>query len=344
MLGGKLGGEQDRMLRIYDTSCQAAPFQFDYWREELCHNFVELAPERFDRGIKFDGKIFQQSLSSISISRVMADAHCVNRTKHDISRSSEECFFANLQIAGRGLTRQGGCEVVSKPGDLVLVNTCQPYDITHDEPFDLISVKVPHTLLANRLELKRAPKVPHIAAEKGYGVVLRSYTMAILNDLDTEFMDSAPFLAENLVSLILSALSAANSNAASARLGYQQYARLQAILGFIKLNIADPALNLGTVAQQFALSPRYVQKLFAATGMTFSRTVLSLRLECIASELTSRERLSCTISELAFAMGFNDFTYFSRAFKQQFGVTARDYRARHAARTTSEVKSSGSLG
>lgn len=318
------------MLRVYDTSCQAVPHQFDYWREELCHNFVEMAPERLDKRLDFSGRIMQQSLDAVSISRVTAEGHCVNRTKYAINRSSEDCFFANLQIAGHSRTRQSGCEIFAKPGDLVLVNASNPYDIAHEEAFDLISVKVPHALLANRLELQRAPKLPHIPSERGYGVVLRSYTLSILNDLDTEFIDSAPFLAENLVNLIVSALNATTGNTAAATLGYQQYSRLQAILGFIRLHLAEPALDLGRVAEHFTLSPRYVQKLFAATGMTFSRTVLNWRLERIAAELKSRDRMGCTITELAFSWGFNDFTYFSRAFKQQFGITARDYRLRHA--------------
>lgn len=314
------------MLRVYDTSSQSTREQFDYWREELCHNFVEMAPERFETGKTFSGRISQQNLDAISISRVTADGHCVNRTRHEISRSSEECFFANLQLAGRGRTRQGGIEILSKPGDLVLVNACNPYDIAHNEAFDLISVKVPHSLLVNRLELKRSALVPHIAAERGYGTVLRSYTMSILNELDTEFIDSAPFLAENLVSLIASALNASETSIGSAKLGHQQYSRLQAILGYVNLNLADPLLDLCVVSQHFRLSPRYVQKLFAATGSTFSRTVLHWRLDRVAGCLRSSEYSGRTLTEIAFAWGFNDFSYFSRTFKSRFEITARDYR------------------
>ncbi len=317
------------MLRVYDTVDQTTPRQFDYWREELCHNFVELAPERVVKHGAFAGRISQQHLDAISISRVTADGHCVNRTRHEISRSSEECYFANLQLAGSGVTLQGGREIVSRPGDLVLVNACNPYEIAHDAAFDLISVKVPHALLANRLELNRASLVPHIPADRGYGTVLRSYTMSILEDLDTEFIDSAPFLAENLVSLIASALNAADTGGAAVKLGYQQYARLQAILGFTKLHLSDPDLSLSTVSDNFALSPRYVQKLFAATGTTFSRTVLSWRLERVAEAMRSPVGVGCTLTELAYAWGFNDISYFSRAFKAHFKTTAREFRAVH---------------
>jgi AraC-like DNA-binding protein len=313
------------MLNIYDTSNRSSREQFDYWREELCHNFVELAPERKEKGA-FKGRISQQALDAISVSEVTADGHCVNRTAHEIAHSSEECFFANLQLHGNGRTRQGGVEIISRPGDLVLVDASIPYSIAHDEAFDLISVKVPHALLVNRLEFKRSARTRHVAAARGYGIVLRSYTLAILNELDTEFIDSAPFLAENLISLIASALNASHLNNGSAELGSQQNSRLQAIRGYINLHLADPALDLPAVCAYFEISARCVQKLFAATGSTFSRTVLDWRLDRVASHLRSSDHARSTLTEIALAWGFNDPSYFSRAFRARFGMTAREYR------------------
>ncbi len=89
------------MSQLYNTFTQNPNDQFDYWREELCHVFVELAPERATKGI-FKGSICQQSLSDIMVSRVTADAHCVKRTPYEIGRSSDELYFANLQVEGTG--------------------------------------------------------------------------------------------------------------------------------------------------------------------------------------------------------------------------------------------------
>lgn len=37
------------MLKLHDTSCEPEGLQFDYWREELCRNFVTVA-FKHDRG------------------------------------------------------------------------------------------------------------------------------------------------------------------------------------------------------------------------------------------------------------------------------------------------------
>jgi AraC-like DNA-binding protein len=313
------------MLKVYDTSSQQAREQFDYWREELCHNFVELAPERTQKGV-FRGRISQRPLDSISVSQVSADGHRVNRTAFEIAHSSEECYFANLQLAGTGRTQQGGNEIISAPGDLVLVDATAPYSIAHDDTFDLISVKIPHALLVDRLEFKRRTRTTFVAAGRGYGAILKSYTLAVLNETDAQFSESAPYIAENLTGLIVAALNAREPIAEVAKLGPQRYARLQAIRRHIALHLSDPCLDLPTVCRRFHLSERAVQKLFARAGSTFSHTVLEGRLEGVARQLRSPDRAWSTVTEVAFAWGFNDPSYFSRTFKARFGVTPREYR------------------
>ena len=157
-------------------------------------------------------------------------------------------------------------------------------------------------------------------------MILRSYTLGILNDTDAQLIESAPFIAENLTGLIGAALNASLLNNELARLGPQKYQRLQAILGYINLHLSDPDLDLPTLCRRFHLSERSIQKLFAGAGSTFSRTLLEGRLERVATQLRLPERARSTVTEIALAWGFNDPSYFSRTFKAHFGVTPRQHR------------------
>jgi AraC-like DNA-binding protein len=80
------------------------------------------------------------------------------------------------------------------------------------------------------------------------------------------------------------------------------------------------------VAQALGVSPRYVQMLFAEEATTPSTYILERRLERAAERL-GREGLRQTITEIAFSVGFNDLSYFCRAFRKRFGAAPRDYRA-----------------
>lgn len=63
----------------------------------------------------------------------------------------------------------------------------------------------------------------------------------------------------------------------------------------------------------------------AATGRTPGAYVRTLRLEQAKSLLESTD---LAVKEIMGHVGFNDFSHFSRDFKQRFGVSPREHRAR----------------
>lgn len=76
-------------------------------------------------------------------------------------------------------------------------------------------------------------------------------------------------------------------------------------------------LNLTSTARACAVSPNHLNRILKQhTGFTFQQLVLRQRLNRAAEMLRSGQA-NCT--EAAFAAGFNDSNYFSRAFRKVFG-------------------------
>lgn len=99
-------------------------------------------------------------------------------------------------------------------------------------------------------------------------------------------------------------------------------------LHFIQRHFREP-LTLGDVARQARLSPAYFSDSFRrATGQTFQLYVQQQRLQFACSLLAASD---LPISEVCHAAGFNSFSHFVRAFKQQFGVPPRGYRQQASA-------------
>ncbi len=316
------------MLHVYDTRQQLPAQQFDYWREELCSNFVELAADRSGPGV-FGGRISNFPLSRLGVLRVTADAHCVSRTKLGISRSSEDCFFVNLQLSGLAKTDQGDLRVTTQAGDMVLIDARRPFSVLHDDAFDLICFKLPYALLSAELKASALLRpLPVAKAYKGYSRILKSYAQTLLEEPEAEFESCSPVLSDQLVSLIAAAV---NVETDEVLLGSSQLGRLHAIQTFIESNLRDTELSLSTVVDHFGLSPRYVQKLFAAGGSTFSQTLNQRRLEKIATCLRRPDLRTQSITEMALRYGFSDVSFFNRSFKKRFGCTPRQYRVLHLA-------------
>jgi AraC-like DNA-binding protein len=106
-------------------------------------------------------------------------------------------------------------------------------------------------------------------------------------------------------------------------------ARLKQAIGVIEAQYANPALDLGRVARQLGVSPRYVQKLLDDAGTSFSQMLMERRLEAARSALGAAGRYR-TISDIAAACGFSDHAHFSRSYRRRFGETPMAARGRAA--------------
>lgn len=102
--------------------------------------------------------------------------------------------------------------------------------------------------------------------------------------------------------------------------------RRRAILEHIDRNLADTELGIGSIARAFGISSRTIHKLFEGEAQTAARLIWDRRLERCREEMADPAMASRSITEIAHLWGFSDSQHFSRAFKQRFGVTPRDYR------------------
>ena len=72
---------------------------------------------------------------------------------------------------------------------------------------------------------------------------------------------------------------------------------------------------------------RYVHMLFEAEGITFSAFVMKRRPETAHSLLCDPANLGSKISAIAFQCGFNDLSWFNRAFRKRYAATPSAIRA-----------------
>jgi DNA-binding response OmpR family regulator len=92
---------------------------------------------------------------------------------------------------------------------------------------------------------------------------------------------------------------------------------LQRLLAVFEEHIEEPEFSIEQLARQIGMSRRHLnRKIQAITNLSTTDFIRSLRLKRAAGML---QNASGTISEIAYRVGFNNLSYFSRAFRKQFG-------------------------
>lgn len=86
-------------------------------------------------------------------------------------------------------------------------------------------------------------------------------------------------------------------------------------------------ITLSGVAADAAISEGYLSKLFKrVTGMGFKEYLITVRIYNAKLLLKNSTK---SVSEIAFACGFNDSNYFSKMFRERAGCTPLQYRKEH---------------
>jgi len=155
----------------------------------------------------------------------------------------------------------------------------------------------------------------------------RRYVQVILNP---DGIEDDPLLTEHVATTLLDlaalCLGAGHEAAEIAEMRGMRAARLQLVLGEIREGYTDPGFSAEVVAKKLGLSPRRVQGLLQQTGVSFTERVLELRLQHARKILASRRFDMMKVSEIAYASGFSDISYFNRCFRRRFGASPTQFR------------------
>ncbi|WP_418113368.1 helix-turn-helix transcriptional regulator [Vibrio scophthalmi] len=90
----------------------------------------------------------------------------------------------------------------------------------------------------------------------------------------------------------------------------------------VRLHFSNPDFGTSTAAKLMFVSERSLQRRFkSATQRTFTDYLSEVRLDHACRRLLAGEK----VSDVAFASGFNDPSYFSQRFKHRFGVSPTQF-------------------
>ncbi len=237
--------------------------------------------------------------------------------------------FLSLIVEGESTACERGREVTMLSGDAVLFSGANGgCTINRPTPAHFAAMRIPYRALAPLVANLDDGAMRLIPKETGSLRLLASYLRAIDMGHALDSLELCPAVVSHIHDLVALSLGAAREYEGIAEEGGVRAARLRTIKVDIAAHLDDCELNVNGVAARHGVTPRYVQKLFASEGATFSEFVLGRRLAVAYRLLADPRLVHRSISSIAFDLGFSDLSYFNRTFRRRHEATPTEVRAR----------------
>lgn len=303
-------------LREWTTAQARAPERLDYWVGAICEAFLEM--DCSSRAADcFDGRLTHLPLQRLAVNQVRASTQDVYRTPAGIARSRTQPFYLITQTEHAWHVRQGGHTLHLRPGDAVLVDAAQPYELHFPHSVGCLSVQMPRSWVGEWLRTvdTRPARVAH--RDQGWGTMLSTLCIQLGREPALALQMAPDWLESQFGSLLGAALEPSVRDHAAPK----QPDLHRRALACMRERLNQPGWRVADLAADLGVSLRTLHRAFTDAGETVAGRWRQLRMEH-AQALLSQPRLAdLPMSEIGLRCGYTDASHFARDFQRAFGQT-----------------------
>jgi AraC-like DNA-binding protein len=208
-----------------------------------------------------------------------------------------------------------------RPGDIFLLDLTQPIE-SFAKNFDTLFFIVPRGMLFSKLPQLERLHGKVLPRESAVAKLLAAHIKTLYSVSHSLTENEACSVAEGVVNLTGTYF---NQTLIDEDCQHIQAATRESIRCYIIKNLGNPDLTAESIAHHFKISRAYLYRLFdSSEGIThyiYERRLLKA-FNCLRTPGNS----TMLISQIAYSLGFNSESHFSRSFRQFFGITPSEVR------------------
>lgn len=298
---------------------------FELWNDLVSRNVLgqDIAYKTVEG--RLYGAIQTAELSDLLMAHVYcSQAQSVARSKMQIERTADDTAIFCLQVCGSA-DLATDCQTLRLcTGDWTLCDCRKAYTWHFSPNHGQLVLKIPKHKLKGRLNM---PELAHgrvLSGKKGVGKITYSFINSMWGQISGQEFKLTPRFEDITLELISAAIN--EDMGVPTELSRSGAVRLLEVKAYINANLRDPGLYVESIAQALKISPRYLHALFQKENATIASYIRDLRLQKCARDLREPLLSQQSITEIAYAWGFNSHTNFTRLFRKRFGMAPRDYR------------------
>lgn len=224
----------------------------------------------------------------------------------------------SLQINDRHIILENKHILYGASGDIDYVS------MSMDDHFKMLTIEIPHTVFYKRLVDPLSIRAGVLKNQSAMYNVLLNFLTSISQEVSGLHPEKFHPIEVALTELFVSSLSESIQIRGFTDAGHAK--SFQKICDSIEEHLSDCDLSLPFIAEINRVSVRYIQKLFSEVNLSFAQYIRQSRLELCRRDMANTIHQDLTISEICYRWGFNDLSYFSRIFRNQYGVPPRKFK------------------
>ena len=307
-------GRRKIMAQCFSTDLVPVSDRLDAWlsnAKQVCGH----CRFHFPKQVPFHGSIVRRVLGGQAFTRFASTP--VSFAKFPVVSGSAEDPGCILMTQLEGIRRysQNGSVALLTPGDTTLIDAGRPWTSDCNDNCARLYLRAPRWFVQERLRIGLLPVLPRIQGRYGLGATLFRLATSMYEEAESMSAEEGTFAIEAYLDIFHGCVTRPEST--PTRLDHCAQLRPR-VEHFIEKHLSEPLLSPAIIAAAACISVRHLHRIFAGRGCTVTGW--------IRTDLADPGLRERNITAIAFYWGFNDSAHFSHCFKQEFGVSPREFR------------------
>ena len=314
-------------METYSTANVPRSTRAAYWNSLYASRLANVTFNPADPA-DFEAELHVGAIGPLGLARVTTKCVDIERNRAHISLGGARLFSFLLLARGSGEFEHCGHSTALRAGDFTLCDNAAPHRLHGGDATELVVLRVSPEVIREHLpnpEMWCGMRLPSDSIFAAAAVnMVRDMFVRIDGGVPERF---ARTVAGNLLDVLATSIGMTFDVPGSASSIVAR--RIQA-QRFVEVHLRDPDLTPPRVASALHISTRYLRMLFEGERESIASYILRRRLDECARQLVNPLLRGRTITQIAFATGFNSAAHFTRAFSRQYRVTPSEFRRRGA--------------
>ena len=233
-------------------------------------------------------------------------------------------FEIELIMSGSGKQIINGTKYIMRPGMFYFLAPSDSHEVHYKEPASIINISFSHNFLPENFEnllTKRTESLVFYVDDNEL-----DYLSRVFQTVFYEYTEKIEYFETSLTHYLSILLLTIARKSKISLFDDTPNDLLSRAISYIKLHFTENP-NLNTVADHVNLTPAYFTTILKkSTGLSYGDYLTNLKI-AYAKKLLKSNRHS--ITDIAFASGFNSICNFNRVFKSKTKLSPSQYRKKH---------------